>query len=317
MLRGSLFAVLRRHAAASSATRTAASIRCANCRRISTPSSRPFATPSRTLRRTASAAQLPADRRHHPRAAGSHARPRRLRLPQRRRARAGQRLPPHRPGAQLRGQRARRLLPRLRGIPRGEDESGDTGEAPVLEQEGGGVQLMTVHKAKGLEFPVVILADLTAKLTGPQGGDRYLRSRRAGFARSGCCGALRGNCSMPPRRKRSADEEEALRVAYVAATRARDLLVVAAIGEEEREAAGSVRCTMRSIRRRIAGAFRPSAPGLSEIRRHDGAQPAGRSARGSFCQARPASPKAGNHPVVWFDPRVLALRVSRGRGRGE
>src|SRR5262249_56479885 len=32
-----------------------------------------------------------------------------------------------------------------------------------------------------------------------------------------------------------AEEEEALRVAYVAATRARDLLVVAAIGEEERE----------------------------------------------------------------------------------
>ena len=54
-----------------------------------------------------------------------------------------------------------------------EYEGGDTGEAPVLEQEGGGVQLMTVHKAKGLEFPVVILADLTAKLTGPQGGDRY------------------------------------------------------------------------------------------------------------------------------------------------
>ena len=31
-----------------------------------------------------------------------------------------------------------------------------------------------------------------------------------------------------------AEEEEALRVAYVAATRARDLLVVAALGEEER-----------------------------------------------------------------------------------
>src|SRR6185369_15712003 len=54
-----------------------------------------------------------------------------------------------------------------------EYESGDAGEAPVLEQEGGGVKLMTVHKAKGLEFPIVILADLTAKLTGPQGADRY------------------------------------------------------------------------------------------------------------------------------------------------
>ena len=32
-----------------------------------------------------------------------------------------------------------------------EYESGDTGEAPVLEQEGRGVKLMTVHKAKGLE----------------------------------------------------------------------------------------------------------------------------------------------------------------------
>jgi len=48
----------------------------------------------------------------------------------------------------------------------------------VLEQEGRGVKLMTVHKAKGLEFPVVILADLTAKLSGPQGGDRYCDADR-------------------------------------------------------------------------------------------------------------------------------------------
>ena len=36
--------------------------------------------------------------------------------------------------------------------------------APILEEGSDGVRLMTVHKAKGLEFPVVILADMTAKL---------------------------------------------------------------------------------------------------------------------------------------------------------
>ena len=41
---------------------------------------------------------------------------------------------------------------------------GKPGEAPILEEGSDGVRLMTVHKAKGLEFPVVILADMTAKL---------------------------------------------------------------------------------------------------------------------------------------------------------
>ncbi len=35
-------------------------------------------------------------------------------------------------------------------------------EAPILEEGTDGVRLMTVHKAKGLEFPVVILADIGA-----------------------------------------------------------------------------------------------------------------------------------------------------------
>ena len=43
-------------------------------------------------------------------------------------------------------------------------EDGQAGEAPILEEGSDGVRLMTVHKAKGLEFPVVILADMTAKL---------------------------------------------------------------------------------------------------------------------------------------------------------
>jgi ATP-dependent helicase/nuclease subunit A len=59
-----------------------------------------------------------------------------------------------------------------------EAESGETAEAPVLEQQAGGVRLMTVHKAKGLEFPVVILADPSAGLTGADGSNRWVDSTR-------------------------------------------------------------------------------------------------------------------------------------------
>src|SRR5439155_535239 len=40
-----------------------------------------------------------------------------------------------------------------------EAERGDAAEAPVVEEGAEGVRIMSVHKAKGLEFPVVILCD--------------------------------------------------------------------------------------------------------------------------------------------------------------
>ena len=48
-------------------------------------------------------------------------------------------------------------------------DGGQAAEAPILEEGTDGVRLMTTHKAKGLEFPVVVLADMTAKLqVGPR-----------------------------------------------------------------------------------------------------------------------------------------------------
>ena len=46
-------------------------------------------------------------------------------------------------------------------------------EAPILEEGSDGVRLMTVHKAKGLEFPVVLLADIACKLS-LEDASRYL-----------------------------------------------------------------------------------------------------------------------------------------------
>lgn len=109
-------------------------------------------------------------------------------------------------------------------------ELGEAPEAPILEDGSEGVRLMTVHKAKGLEFPVVILADLTAKLRSTR-ASRYIDSDRS------LCAVRIGGWSPLDLVDHEGDElkresAEAVRLAYVAATRARDLLVVPAVGDD-------------------------------------------------------------------------------------
>jgi ATP-dependent helicase/nuclease subunit A len=107
---------------------------------------------------------------------------------------------------------------------------GQAAEAPILEEGSDGVRLMTVHKAKGLEFPVVILADITARLTPYEAG-RYLDGDRQLCAlRIGGWSPADLNAHRDLELRR--EQKEGERVAYVAATRARDLLVVPAVGDE-------------------------------------------------------------------------------------
>jgi len=103
-------------------------------------------------------------------------------------------------------------------------------EAPILEEGSDGVRLMTVHKAKGLEFPVVILADITARLT-PYEATRHIDSR------TNACALRIGGWSPTDLNDHKETElgrerAEGERIAYVAATRARDLLVVPGVGDQ-------------------------------------------------------------------------------------
>jgi len=111
-------------------------------------------------------------------------------------------------------------------------ERGRAPEAPILEEGGDGVRIMTVHRAKGLEFPVVVLADITARL-GAQGTSRYVDASRSLCAlRLGSLAPwdLVQHEALEVRR----DEAEGTRLVYVAATRARDLVVVPAVGDAPR-----------------------------------------------------------------------------------
>ena len=192
-------------------------------------------------------------------------------------------------------------------------EGGEAKEAPILEQEADAVKLINVHKAKGLEFPVVILADLTANLVSPEGSDRYVDPDRRLCARR-LLGCAPWELLDHAAEEDEAERAEAVRLAYVAATRARDLLVVSAVGDisftnkpEFLNKAGSrpyiPRCIQRPIagespsHRRVARGFVPLVcwmPRRNAVRRC------------SFCPGLHFGRK-GNCEIVWFDPSLLDL----------
>ena len=109
-------------------------------------------------------------------------------------------------------------------------ETAQAAEAPILEEGSDGVRMMTVHKAKGLEFPVVILADLTCKLSRAEAG-RWLDPDANNLCALKIGGWAPVDLLLHDAEEAARDRAESERLTYVAATRARDLLVVPAIGD--------------------------------------------------------------------------------------
>jgi ATP-dependent exoDNAse (exonuclease V) beta subunit len=196
------------------------------------------------------------------------------------------------------------------------EAEGEAPEAPIVEEASEGVRIMTVHRAKGLEFPVVVLADITAHIASRRA------SRHVDAARGLCALPLAG-CAPWDLLDHEADElerdrAEGVRVAYVAATRARDLLVVPAVGDGDparggdasRESwIGPVQAALFPPREAWRGSTQAAGcPDFGEdsvLERPDGADPGSGNVRpGSHALG---SASGERYEVVWWDPRRLPL----------
>jgi ATP-dependent exoDNAse (exonuclease V) beta subunit len=194
-------------------------------------------------------------------------------------------------------------------------ERAEAAEAPLLEEDSDGVRIMTVHSAKGLEFPVVILGDLMTGLSRRE-PEQYVNGeqRLCAVELLGCSPKeLRDHASGEAARERA----EGIRVAYVAATRARDMLVVPAIGDEAWPQDGWLSPLNKAIYPSRHN-WRNSTPGpgcpkfgsstvLSRPSDYD---------REGEISVRPGVIEAqqGSHEVVWWDPAALKLGEEAAQG---
>ena len=182
----------------------------------------------------------------------------------------------------------------------------DVAEAPVLEESSDGVRLMTVHKAKGLEFPVVILADLTCRLSRDAASRRLEADKRLCAMKIG--GWAPHELHEHEAEEVARDQAEGVRLAYVAATRARDLLVVPALGDAPWDGGwfGPLNRALypapESRRSAERGPKCPAFKSKDSVLQRPNDEPAGFS---TVCPGQHAF--ADGYSVVWWDPGALAL----------
>jgi ATP-dependent helicase/nuclease subunit A len=199
-------------------------------------------------------------------------------------------------------------------------ETAETAEAPIFEEGSEGIRMMSVHKAKGLEFPVVIMADITGKLC------RQTPNRHIDATRSLCAIPLAGNEPLDLRESNDLelgrDRAEGVRLAYVAATRARELLVVPAIGDDPRKSWDSAAnwwvwplydAIYPNAEKRRKPEKAPACPQFGKdsvlVRPHDLVVDEKDTVWPGLHRFGEEGRAASDYGVVWWDPRALTLGV--------
>jgi len=204
-------------------------------------------------------------------------------------------------------------------------DAAETGAAPIFEEGSESIRMMSVHKSKGLEFPVVILADITGKICASR-PSRYIDGS------SSLCAVPLAGCTPLDLQEHgelelARDRAEGIRLAYVASTRARDLLVVPTIGDDPRQAWDSVEnwwvrplydAVYPTPEQRQKPAEAPASPKFGKdsvlvrppnltVDERDTVWPGLHILTDSMSGDN-------NYGVTWWDPRALALNVPQSFG---
>ena len=170
-----------------------------------------------------------------------------------------------------------------------------------LDSGGAALRVMTVHGAKGLEAPIVILPD-TAKLRSSQRGE-ILRGAEGPAFWKGAAATLPEALTEVQAMAADRERQERLRLLYVAMTRAEKWLIVATVGEEDKTGESwhaLVSQAMKSAGTEPVLALSPEVQALGEISRFShGVWPE----NGTAAQVAAAAPVA---LPDWTAQRVVA-----------
>lgn len=133
----------------------------------------------------------------------------------------------------------------------------DYGEAAVQDENADVVRIMSIHKSKGLEFPVCFVSGLAQSFRKKESGGALVADVDAGigvdyvdFAGRVKSGNLRKNAIVVKLKRDSMAEE--LRILYVAMTRAEEKLIMTSVVNKPEKAAASLLPLQRRKKRLLS-----------------------------------------------------------------